>query len=217
MEQQPKIGKPHRHGEGSFDREGTLRQIYQRVRELQNEALCERASTVLQLPEVRLPCLDMQVGNPDLHILRRKTSLSPMQGQQTTDTQMCKLRTVARHFKSPLPKQNGSREESKYRTSVTTNHTKTGHHETSSHTTGKHMGHIDRTGSRETVLFMQTINSHNHTHNHQANNGNKYKTIKAHSKELNTKNNAEQRVRTSKGGTRPTKTPMHRQSRSYHQ
>ena len=27
-----------------------------------------------------------------------------MQGQQTTDTKMCKLRTRARHFKSPLPK-----------------------------------------------------------------------------------------------------------------
>ena len=47
VEQQHKIGKPHRHGEGSFDREGTIRQIYQRVRELQNEALCERAATVL--------------------------------------------------------------------------------------------------------------------------------------------------------------------------
>ena len=31
---------------GCFDREGTIRQIYQRVRELQNEALCESASTV---------------------------------------------------------------------------------------------------------------------------------------------------------------------------
>ena len=27
------IGKPHRHGESSFDGEGTLRQNYQRVRE----------------------------------------------------------------------------------------------------------------------------------------------------------------------------------------
>ena len=39
MEQHHQIGKLHRHGEGSFDREGTLRQIYQSVRELQNEAL----------------------------------------------------------------------------------------------------------------------------------------------------------------------------------
>ena len=93
VEQQHKIGKPHRHGEDSFDREGTLRQIYQRVRELQNEALCGRASTVLQLLEVRPPCQDMQVGNPDQQILRMKTSLSPMQVQQTTDTQVCKLRT----------------------------------------------------------------------------------------------------------------------------
>ena len=130
VEQQHKIGKPHRHGEGSFDTEGTLRQIYQRVRELQNEALCERASTLLQLLEVWRLCQDMHVGNPDLHILRRKTLLPPMQGQQTTDTQMCKLRTGARHYKSPLPKENGSREESKYRTSVTTNHTKTGQQET---------------------------------------------------------------------------------------
>ena len=34
---------------------------------------------------------------------------------------------------------------------------KTGQQETSSHNTGKRMGHIDRTGSGETVLFMQTI------------------------------------------------------------
>ena len=43
MKQQHTIGKPLRHGEGSFDREGTIRQIYQRVLELQNEAICERA------------------------------------------------------------------------------------------------------------------------------------------------------------------------------
>ena len=35
---QHKIGKPHRHGEGSFDSEGT----HQKVRELQNKALCEK-------------------------------------------------------------------------------------------------------------------------------------------------------------------------------
>ena len=187
----------------SFDREGTLRQIYQRVRELQNAALCERASTVFQLPEVRSPCQDMQVGNPDLQILHRKTSLPPMQGQQATDIQMCKLRTGARH-KSSLPKENGSREESKDRTSVTTKHTKTGQQETSSHTTVKRMDHINRKGSGDTAPFMPTINSHNHTRNHQANNGIMYKTIKANSKELNTKNHAEQKVRISKGGSRPT-------------
>ena len=203
MEQQYKIGKPHSHGEGSFDREVTLRQIYQRVRELLNAALCERASTVLQLPEVRSPCQDMQVGNPDLQILRRKTSLPPIQGQQAIDIQMCKLRTGARH-KSCLPKENGSREERKDRTSVTTNHTKTGQQETSSHTTVKRMGHIDRKGSGDTAPFMPTINSHNHTRNHQANNESMYKTIKANSKELNTKNHPEQKVGTSKGGTRPT-------------
>ena len=42
MEQQHKIGKPHRHGDGSFNREGKLHQIYQRVLELRHEALCER-------------------------------------------------------------------------------------------------------------------------------------------------------------------------------
>ena len=78
-------------------------------RELQNEALCERTSTVLQLTKVFSLCQDMQVGNPDLQILRMNTSLPPMQGQQTTDTQMCKLRTRACHYKSPLPKENGSR------------------------------------------------------------------------------------------------------------
>ena len=56
----------------------------------------------------------------------------------------------------------------------------------------------------EVVLFTPTINSHNNTRNHQATNGSKYKTIKANSKELNTKNNAEEKVRTSKGSTRPT-------------
>ena len=40
------------------------------------------------------------------------------------------------------------------------------------------MGHIGRTGSGATARFMQTINSHNHTHNHKANNGSKYKAIK---------------------------------------
>ena len=49
------------------------------------------------------------------------------------------------------------------------------------------MGHIGRTGSGETAPFMSTINSYNHIRNHQANNGSKYKTIKANSKELNTK------------------------------
>ena len=105
VEQQQKIGKPHRHGVGIFDKEGTLRQIYQRVWEVHNEALCERASTVLQLPEGRLPCQDMQVENPDLQILRRMTSLPPMQGHQTTDTEMRKLRTRARHYNSPKRKQ----------------------------------------------------------------------------------------------------------------
>ena len=77
---------------------------------------------MLQLREFRSPCHDLQVGSPDLQMFHRKTSLPPMQEQQTTDTQMCKLRTGARHYKSPLPKENGSREESKDRTSVTTNH-----------------------------------------------------------------------------------------------
>ena len=129
-----------------------------------------------------------------------------MQGQQTTDTQMCKLWTGTRHYKSPLPKENESREESKDCTSVTTNHTQTGQQETSSYTTGKRMGHIDRTGSGETALFMQTINSHNHTRKHRANNGSKHKTIKTNSRELNTKNNVKQKVGTSKGGTRPQPT-----------
>ena len=82
----------HRYGEGSFDREGTIRQIYQSVRELQNEAPCERTSSVHQLPEIRPPCQDLQFGSPDLQIMRRKTLLPPIQGQQTTATQMCKLR-----------------------------------------------------------------------------------------------------------------------------
>ena len=58
-------------------------------------------------------------------MLRRMTSLPPIQGQQTTDTEMRKLRTGARHYKSPLPKENIIQEESEDRTSVTTNHTKT--------------------------------------------------------------------------------------------
>ena len=106
--------------------------------------------TVIQLPEDWPLYQDLPVRNPDLSILRRKTSLPQMQGQQTTDTQMY------------------------------------------------------RTGSGETVLFMQTINSHNHTRNHRATNVSKYKTIKANSKELNTKNIAEQKVGTCKGAIRST-------------
>ena len=55
-----KIGKPHRHGECIFDREGTLRQIYQRVWVLQNEAICERVSTVLQLTPCRTFRMEIQ-------------------------------------------------------------------------------------------------------------------------------------------------------------
>ena len=58
--------------------EGTICHIYHRVRGLQNEALCELASTVLQLPESRPPWDDLQVGSSDLQILCRKTSLPPM-------------------------------------------------------------------------------------------------------------------------------------------
>ena len=159
---------------------------------------------MLQLRKVRPPYQHLQVGSPDLHILRRKTSLPPMLGQQTTDTQMCKLRTGARHYKSPLPKENGRREESKDCTSVTTNHTQTGQQDTSFYTSGKRMGHIDRTGSGETALFMPIINSHNHTRNHRATNGSKLKIIKTNSQELNSKSNAEQKVGKCKGGTRPT-------------
>ena len=75
----------------------------------------------------------------------------------------------------------------------------TGEKGTSSYTTGKRMGHIDRTGSGETALFKQTTNYYNHTRNHRATNGSK-----PNSKELNTKNNAEQAVGPGKGGTRPT-------------
>ena len=78
VEQQHTISKQPRYGEGSFDRGGTIRQIYRRVRELQNEVFCERASTLLQFQKVLPPGQAMQV-------FRRKTSLTPMQGQQTTE------------------------------------------------------------------------------------------------------------------------------------
>ena len=100
---------------------------------------------MLQFPEVRPPCQDLHVVSADLHILRRKASLPPMQLQQTTDAQIHKLRIGARHYKSPLPKENGRREETKDCTTVTTNHTQTGHQETSSHITDKRMGHVDCT------------------------------------------------------------------------
>ena len=78
VEQQYKIGKPHRHGEGSLTGKEQSARFIGGYGSFRLRALCERASTVLQLPEVRPPCQDLQVGSPNLQILRRKASLPPM-------------------------------------------------------------------------------------------------------------------------------------------
>ena len=64
-----KVGT-HKHDKGSTSRETTPRQIYQRVREFPNEALCVRTTAVLQLTEVCPPGQDLQVQCPDLQVLR---------------------------------------------------------------------------------------------------------------------------------------------------
>ena len=107
-----KVGT-HKHYKGSTGRETTPRQIYQRVREFPNEALCERTTAVLQLSEVLPPGQDLQVRYPDLHVLRWKTRTEPVQGQQKSHTKVRKLSTGACHHQSALPKETGSREQSK--------------------------------------------------------------------------------------------------------
>ena len=67
---------------GSTGRETTPRQIYQKVRECPNEALCERTTAVLQLSEVWPPVQDLQVLCPDLQVLRWKTRIEPVQVQK---------------------------------------------------------------------------------------------------------------------------------------
>ena len=94
-----KVGT-HKHGKGCTGRETTARQIYQRVREFPNEALCERTTAVLQLPEVWSPGQDLQVRGPDLQVLRWKTRIDPVQGQQKSNTKVRKLWTWACHHQS---------------------------------------------------------------------------------------------------------------------
>ena len=81
-------------------------QFYQWVWEFPNDALCERTTAVLQLPEVWPP-------GQDLQLLRWKTLIEPVQGQQNSRTQVRILWTGACHHQSALPKETGSREQSK--------------------------------------------------------------------------------------------------------
>ena len=65
--------RTHKHDKGNTGRETTPRQIYKRVREFLNDALCERTIAELELSEVWPPGQDLQVRYPDMQVLRWKT------------------------------------------------------------------------------------------------------------------------------------------------
>ena len=68
---------------------------------------------MLQLPEVWPRDQDLQVQCPGLQVLRRKTCIHSVQGQQNSHTKVCQLRTGAFQHQSALPKETGSQEQSK--------------------------------------------------------------------------------------------------------
>ena len=113
MEHRKTTGRTHQFGQDSTGGETTPRQIYQRVRELPTEALCEPSPAVLQLLEVWPPGQDLQVRGPDLQVLRGMTRINPVQGQRDSHTKVRKLWTGACRHQSPLPKETGSRKQSK--------------------------------------------------------------------------------------------------------
>ena len=135
---------------------------------------------------------------------RWETRIEPVQGQQKSHTKVRKLWTGACHHQSALPQETGSREQSKdFAHTITENtYNQTSQQKPSPHSIEKRMGNTDRTGSGITALFRKNINSTNQ--NHRGTNESKYQTTKTNSKELNTKNNAEQEVGTGKGGILPT-------------
>ena len=130
------------------------------------------------------------------------TRIGPVQGQRNSNTKVRKLWTWSCHHQSALPKETGSREQSKDIAHISTQskYNQTSQQEPSPHSIEKCMGLTDHTRSGKTALFRTTINSTNH--NHRGTNGSKYHTTKSNSKEL--KNNSEQEAGTGKCGVRPT-------------
>ena len=95
MEYRETTGRTHKYGQDSTGGETTPRQIYQRVREISNDALCEPTRALLQLPEVWPPGQDLQVWT---------TRIELVQGQRDSHTKVRKLWSVACRQQSPLSK-----------------------------------------------------------------------------------------------------------------
>ena len=202
MEYGHTTGGNDKYGQGSTGGETAPRQIYQRVRELPDEALCESANAVLQLPEVWPPGQDLQVRGPDLQVLRGEARIDPVPGQRNTKVR--KLWAGACHHQSPLPKETGSGTQSKNITNTITQstHDQTIHQEPSPHPIEKRMGLSNHPRSSETALFRTTINST--MRKRRGTNGRKYQTPQTNGKGLSAKNQPEQEAGTCKGGLRPT-------------
>ena len=208
VEHRETTGGTNQLGQDSTGGETTPRQIYQRIREPPNEALCEQTPAVLQLPEVWPPGQDLQVRGPDLQVLRGTTRIGPVQGQRDSYTEVRKLRIGACRHQSPLPKETGSREQSEIGTQGKYN--QTSQQDPSPHPIEERMDRIDHTRGGKA-----TINTTNH--NHPGTNGGKYQVTtvrkelktnggkcqtKTYGKELKTI--SEQETRTGKGSCRPS-------------
>ena len=72
-----KVGT-HKHGKGSTSRKTTPRQIYKKVREFPNKALCESTARILA---TRPGPAGLDIG-PELQVLHWKTRIDPVQGQK---------------------------------------------------------------------------------------------------------------------------------------
>ena len=99
--------------------------INQRVRRL-----CERASTVLQLPEIRPPRQDLQVWTSCKDNKQWTRKCANFGQEHVTTIRLCPMRMDAEKKAKAAP----------------ANHSQTGQRETSSYTIGKRMGHISSTG-----------------------------------------------------------------------
>ena len=161
MEYRDTTGRTYKHGQDSTGGETTPRQIYQRVRDLPNEALCEPTTAVLQLPEVWPLGQDLQVRGPDLQVLRWTTRIEPVQGQRDSHTKVRNLWSGAFRQQSPQPKINGSRKQGKdiADTSTYSTYNQTSQQEPIPYSTEKRMGLTDHTRSGKTTLFRTIINS----------------------------------------------------------
>ena len=185
MEYGHSTGGNDQYGQGSTGGETAPLQIYQRIRELPDEALCESATAVLQLPEVWPPGQDLQVRGPDLQVLRGEARIDPVPGQRNTKVR--KLWAGACHHQSPLPKETGSGTQSKNITNTITQrtHDQTIHQEPSPHPIEKRMGLSDHPRSSETALFRTIINST--MPKRRGTNGSNYQTPQTNGKGLSAK------------------------------